>query len=162
MRKFFRFLASDFFISYIPTSIFSFKKNTGAGFLGTLVAVPFMFILPVNIAYYIFFLMVFTLAAIWICDKAKYQNVDDPKIIIDETAGYFYAMAFLPRTWPYLLAAFVIFRILDTIKPGFIKKFDEMKSPSGVVFDDIASGIVTCALIHASVFVFKYFNLFGF
>ena len=33
-------LATGLFISYLPPLVFSFKKNTGAGFLGTLMGIP--------------------------------------------------------------------------------------------------------------------------
>ena len=46
VQKIIRCLATGFFISYLPPLVFKFKKNTGAGFLGTLLAVPFMYILP--------------------------------------------------------------------------------------------------------------------
>ena len=44
MQKIINLLASGFYISYLPALVIPFKKNTGAGFLGTLLAVPFVFI----------------------------------------------------------------------------------------------------------------------
>ncbi len=146
MQKIINALASGFFISYLPALIIPFKKNTGAGFLGTLLAVPLIFILPTDFILYLVFLLVFWAACVWICAKAKlpgsYKGHDNPKIVIDEAAGYFTAMMFLPRTWPFVLAAFVLFRTFDTIKPWPVKNFDRMENPFGVVFDDVSAGLL--------------------
>jgi phosphatidylglycerophosphatase A len=70
---------------------------------------------------------------------------DDPGIVvIDEAIGYFAAMFLLPPTWGYILAAFIIFRALDIIKPWPASYFDkEVKNGFGIVMDDVAAGIYT-------------------
>ena len=159
MQKIINLLASGFYISYLPALIIPFKKNTGAGFLCTLLAVPVMFILPQNFLLYELFLLVFWLFSIWICDRAKlggkYKGHDNPRIVIDEMAGYFTAMAFLPRTWGYLLAAFIAFRFLDTTKPWPVSHFDKMPTAFGVVFDDVVAGLMANLLIHILVILFR-------
>ena len=67
MQTLIRMLATGFFISYLPPLVFKFKKNTGAGFLGTLVAVPFVFILPADYMLYLIFLLAFWAFAVYIC-----------------------------------------------------------------------------------------------
>lgn len=144
-------LATGFYISYLPALLIPFKKNTGAGFLGTLLAVPFMFILPKDFILYLVFLLAFWVFAVWVSARAKlggaYKGHDNPKIVIDEIAGYFTAMMFLPRAWPYLLSAFVLFRAFDTLKPWPVKNFDRMSNAFGVVFDDVAAGLLANILI---------------
>ena len=150
VQKIIRCLATGFFISYLPPLVFKFKKNTGAGFLGTLLAVPFMYILPQDGMLYLIFLLAFWAFAVYICKKVQFKGYtghDNPKIVIDEVAGYFTAMMFLPRAWPYLLAAFVLFRTFDTLKPWLVKTFDRMENAFGVVFDDVAAGLMTNILI---------------
>ena len=144
-------LASGFYISYLPAFVISFKKNTGAGFLGTLLAVPFVFLLPRDFILYLVFLLACWVFAVWICTRARlggtYKGHDNPRIVIDEVAGYFTAVMFLPRTWPYLLAAFVLFRTFDTVKPWPVKNFDRMPNAFGVVFDDVSAGLIANILI---------------
>lgn len=150
MQTLIRMLATGFFISYLPPLVFKFKKNTGAGFLGTLVAVPFVFILPADYMLYLIFLLAFWAFAVYICKKVQFKGYtghDNPKIVIDEMAGYFTAVLFLPRQWPYLLAAFVLFRTFDTLKPWAVKMFDRMENAFGVVFDDVAAGLMANILI---------------
>ena len=150
MQTLIRMLATGFFISYLPPLVFKFKKNTGAGFLGTLVAVPFVFILPADYMLYLIFLLAFWAFAVYICKKVQFKGYtghDNPKIVIDEMAGYFTAVLFLPRQWPYLLAACVLFRTFDTLKPWAVKMFDRIENAFGVVFDDVAAGLMANILI---------------
>lgn len=146
MQQIINALATGFFISYLPALVIPFKKNTGAGFLGTALAVPFVLLFPHHFVLYLPALAVFCIFCIWICKKARlggtFKGHDNPKIVIDEAAGYFTAMVLLPRTWPYLLAAFVLFRTFDTLKPWPVKYFDRMPNAFGVVFDDVAAGLL--------------------
>ena len=157
MQKIINALASGFYISYLPALVIPFRKNTGAGFLGTLLAVPFAIYLPTDFILYLVFLLAFWVFSVWICTKAKlpgtYTGHDNPKIVLDEVAGYFTAMLFLPRTWPYLVAAFVLFRIFDTLKPWPVCHFDRMPNAFGVVFDDVAAGLMANILIQLFIIV---------
>ena len=76
--------------------------------------------------------------------EQKYEVHDSREIVIDEVSGYVVAMALLPLTWPYLLSAFVIFRLLDGLKPFPIGWLDRrIGGGLGVVTDDIFAGMVT-------------------
>ena len=157
MQKIINLLASGFYISYLPALVIPFKKNTGAGFLGTLLAVPFVFLLPTDFILYLVFLLVFWVICVWVCGKAKlpgkYQGHDNPKIVLDEIAGYFTAMMFLPHTWPFIVASFVLFRTFDTLKPWPVSHFDRMPNAFGVVFDDVAAGLMANILIQIFIIV---------
>jgi phosphatidylglycerophosphatase A len=49
------------------------------------------------------------------------------------------------------VAAFVLFRILDAVKPWPIRIFDERVGGGfGVVIDDVIAGLVGCAMLHAA------------
>lgn len=150
MQLVLRALATGLFISYLPPIIFPFKKNTGAGFLGTLWGIPLVLLLPSDSFLYAISMLIFWVFAVYVCKKVQFKEYtghDNPKIIIDEVAGYVAAMAFLPRTWPYLLAAFVLFRTFDTLKPGPVKTLDQMHNAFGVVFDDVTAGLMANILI---------------
>ncbi len=138
------FLASGFFISYLPRKIIPFKKNTGAGFLGTVLALALVPLLPASDLNFGIFLALFLPFSIWMAQEASknYKTSDDPRIVIDEILGYWIAIAFLPRTATVLIAAFVIFRILDTLKPWPIKLSEKKFSGGfGIIMDDVIAGI---------------------
>lgn len=145
-----RALATGCFISYLPGLVIPFKKNTGAGFLGTLWGIPLVYVMPNDFLLYALCMLLFWAFAVWVCKKVQLKSEgghDNPKIVIDEIAGYVTAMLFLPRTWPYFLAAFVLFRTFDTLKPWLVKTFDRMENAFGVVFDDVAAGLMANILI---------------
>ncbi len=150
MQQVIRCLATGFFISYLPPLIFPFKKNTGAGFLGTLLGIPLVLLLPQDTVLYAICMLAFWAFAVMICKKVKFEGYvghDNPKIVIDEIAGYVAAMMALPRSGAYLVAAFVLFRTFDTIKPWPVNIFDRMANAFGVVFDDVAAGLMANILI---------------
>ena len=150
MQQVVRCLATGFYISYLPPLIFPFKKNTGAGFLGTLWGIPLVLLFPADTFLYSICMLAFWAFAVYICRKVQFKGYtghDNPKIVIDEVAGYIAAMAFLPRSAGYLAAAFVLFRTFDTLKPGPVKTFDKMQNAFGVVFDDVAAGLMANILI---------------
>ena len=157
MQIIWRAFATGFFISYLPALVIPFKKNTGAGFLGTLVGIQLVLIMPEDqILYSIGMLAVWAFAVV-VCKKVQFKGYaghDNPKIVIDEIAGYVTAMAFLPRTWPCLLAAFVLFRTFDTLKPWLVKTFDRMENAFGVVFDDVAAGLMANILVQIFILFF--------
>ena len=143
-------LATGLFISYLPSKIIKFKKNTGAGFLGTLWGIPLVLIAPEDPILYLIYMLVFWVLAVWVCKKVKFKGYtghDNPKIVIDEMAGYITAMAFLPHRWPYLLKTFILFRTFDTIKPALVKTFDKMENAFGIVFDDVTAGLLANVII---------------
>lgn len=150
MQLIYKALATGLFISYLPSKIINFKKNTGAGFLGTLWGIPLVLLFPQDPVLYLTAMLLFWVLAVWVCKKVKFKNYtghDNPKIVIDEIAGYITAMAFLPHTWPYLLAAFVLFRLFDTLKIGPVKTFDKMENAFGIVFDDVSAGLLANIVI---------------
>ena len=157
MQKVIRCLATGFFISYLPPLVFSYKKNTGAGFLGTLLGIPLVLCFPQDTLLYSVCMLAFWIFAVFVCKKVQFKGQtghDNPKIVIDEIAGYGAAMAFLPRSWEYLLAAFVLFRTFDTLKPWLVKTFDKMENAVGIVFDDVAAGLMANILIQLFIVFF--------
>ena len=160
MQIIWKALATGLFISYIPTRVIKFKKNTGAGFLGTLWGIPLVCIMPTDYILYAVFLLAIWIFAVIVCRKVTfpgYTGHDNPKIVIDEIAGYVTAMAFLPRSWGYFAAAFVLFRLFDTIKPLFVKTFDKMENAVGIVFDDVAAGLTANVLIQIWIIICTLF-----
>lgn len=155
MQIIYKALATGCFISYLPPLIFKFKKNTGAGFLGTLWGVLLVLFFPTDYMLYLIAMLAFWAFAIWICQQVKFAQQDDPRIVIDEIAGYITAMAFIPHTWGYLLAAFVLFRTFDTLKPGFVKTFDQLHNPLGIVFDDVCAGLMANILLQCFIILYK-------
>ncbi|MBO4675642.1 MAG: phosphatidylglycerophosphatase A [Elusimicrobiaceae bacterium] len=157
MQIIYKILATGLFISYLPPLVFKFKKNTGAGFLGTLWGIPLVLLFPKDYMLYFIAMLAFWALAVFVCQKVHLRGDrhDDPKIVIDEIAGYITAMAFIPRSWGYLIAAFVLFRTFDTLKPWFVKTFDSIKNAFGIVFDDVAAGLMANIALQLFIIFYK-------
>jgi phosphatidylglycerophosphatase A len=138
-----RFLASGFFISYLPAKLTGNKKFTGAGLAGTALALALLPLLPEDPALFAAFCLAFLPFSVWIADlaSASYATHDDPRIVIDEVIGYWTAILFMRRTPFNLAAAFVLFRALDTLKPWPIKKLETAVAGGfGIIIDDVLAG----------------------
>jgi phosphatidylglycerophosphatase A len=146
MRAVILFLASVAYIGYIPVA---------SGTFGSLAAIPlfwvFAFLRSLSVTAMLVVFGALVGGACWVAGRADayLQEHDSHKIVIDEVAGYVAATMFLLPTWKIALAAFLIFRALDVIKPfpaGYIDK--NWPGGYGVVFDDVVSGFYTNLVIH--------------
>jgi len=90
-------------------------------------------------------------AAIAVSEVAErtYGVKDSGKIVADEIAGFFVSMLFVPFRWPHIAAAFIIFRVMDVLKPPPIRRLQFLHGGWGVVIDDFLAGLITCLVVHA-------------
>jgi phosphatidylglycerophosphatase A len=72
------------------------------------------------------------------------MGTQDPGcIVIDEIAGILVAGAGLPFTAPFAVIVFVLFRMLDILKPFPVGWLDRhLKGGIGIVMDDVAAGML--------------------
>ena len=69
------------------------------------------------------------------------RGKDPGIIVVDEIVGMLVTLVAVPKTARYLIAAFILFRIFDIVKPFPIRKIEKLHSGWGIVFDDIIAGI---------------------
>ncbi|RPJ76944.1 MAG: phosphatidylglycerophosphatase A [Desulfobacteraceae bacterium] len=85
-------------------------------------------------------------AAVWAAGRAEalLGRRDAPAIVIDEIAGMMVALAGLPFTPFNAAAGFLVFRVMDIIKPFPARRIDaRMHGGAGIVLDDVVAGIYT-------------------
>lgn len=101
--------------------------------------------------------------AVPVCEAGeKYLGKTDPgEVNFDEFAvmpvcfaGLGEIIAASANTLYWLLAGFVLFRLFDIFKPLFIKKLQNLKGGWGVVADDFAAAVLTCACLWAAHWIF--------
>ncbi|MFT4061399.1 MAG: phosphatidylglycerophosphatase A [Edaphocola sp.] len=66
---------------------------------------------------------------------------DSSKVVIDEVAGMWVSLLWVPVQWGWLVAAFVFFRFFDIAKPLGIRRMEALKGGWGVMADDVLAGI---------------------
>lgn len=122
------------------------KSPKAPGTMGTLATIPLAALLIwAGPAYMMGFILLFTPVAVWAADRySTALGADDPQeIVIDEVLGFLITMTWLPMTWQAFLAGFLLFRLLDIMKPFPIGYLDKKLSGGfGVMADDIAAGIL--------------------
>ena len=77
-------------------------------------------------------------------------GVHDPGwVVVDEAAGMLLALAAVPADapWPWVLAAFLLFRLFDVAKCGPVGWADRRRGPVWVVLDDIIAGAMAAAVL---------------
>ncbi|SMF23313.1 phosphatidylglycerophosphatase A [Alteromonadaceae bacterium Bs31] len=122
------------------------------GTLGTLIAVPFWFVLALlPLPWYLLALVVAGLLGIHLCGYASNKlGVHDHKgIVWDEFVGFWLTMVAIPYSWQTLVAGFVLFRLFDMLKPWPISWVDKhVHGGFGIMIDDILAGIAAGACLH--------------
>jgi phosphatidylglycerophosphatase A len=142
--EFCAFFATDFYLGCLPRKLTGKPKTTGGGTLGTLLGLALMPLLPAGRAQYAVFLLAACAFAVLVAHKycADTGVEDDQRVVIDETVGYWTAVAWLPHHWPLLALAFGLFRAFDGLKPWPIRQVDDAVGGGlGVVLDDVLAGI---------------------
>lgn len=72
---------------------------------------------------------------------ARASRLKDPGfVVIDEVAGQWIALLFAPLSWKTLLAAFILFRGFDIVKPPPVRQLESLPEGIGIVIDDVAAG----------------------
>ena len=86
----------------------------------------------------------------FLCVRAHWMDLgakDPGVIVIDEVAGMFVSVLFLPRTLPVLATAFVLFRLFDIWKPFPARESQVFTGGIGVMLDDLIAGAYALVLI---------------
>ena len=74
---------------------------------------------------------------------------DSSRVVIDEVAGMWITLLFVPLTTPRLLVGLALFRIFDIAKPFYIRKMEQLPGGIGVMMDDVLAGIYANGLLQA-------------
>jgi phosphatidylglycerophosphatase A len=77
----------------------------------------------------------------------KHYGQDPGEVTIDEILGMWVSLLFLPKSLVVSVTAFFVFRILDIVKPFPARRFDSRPGGTGVMLDDVVSGVYTNLLL---------------
>jgi phosphatidylglycerophosphatase A len=139
-----------------PSGFLAFGFGSGLspfapGTMGTLVAVPFTFALKAlgEPGFWIALLLLFLLG-VFLCEQVsrKLGVHDHGGIVWDEMLGYWLSAAFVPLQWHWLLAAFLLFRFFDIVKPWPIGQIDsKVGGGFGIMIDDVVAALFTMVIL---------------
>lgn len=82
-------------------------------------------------------------AGIWAAGvAAQALGVKDPgSVVIDEAAGLMVSLIGIPFSWTAAIGAFLIFRVMDVLKPPPADRLERLPGGWGIVLDDVAAGL---------------------
>lgn len=86
----------------------------------------------------------------WVIERTEklWNTHDDGRIVIDEVLGQAIPLSFMAADWKVVLAAFVLFRFFDIVKPGPIGWADrKLPGAWGTLIDDVIAGIFAWAVL---------------
>lgn len=146
-----KMLGSGFFTGYLP------KVPGTWGSLAALI----IYLIPgfENPSFMIFMISLFIVIGVPIGDKFEKKYGKDPKeCTIDEVVGMWITLLFLPRKIWWIVTAFLIWRLMDIVKPFPARQFESIKGGWGIMLDDIMAGIYSFLSIQIIIYLFNYFS----
>ena len=94
------------------------------------------------------FLLLVSLISVYY--STSFFNEEDPQsIVIDEVLGMSIALFFIKEELSLMIIAFILFRLLDILKPSIIYYSQNLKQPYGILMDDILAGVFTALTLLA-------------
>src|SRR5262245_572287 len=140
-----KLLASYFYVGFAPIV---------PGTFGSLAAFSLYFPLLYfkSLPAYIATVLVVSAVGIWAATKAEADShiVDPSFVVIDEVAGQLITLFLVPFSWINIIAGFILFRILDIIKPFPGRQAENLHGGWGIMLDDIIAGIYGCLFMHGA------------
>lgn len=77
----------------------------------------------------------------------KEWGKDPRKIVVDEYTTLLLPLYFVPKRILPLVIVFVLFRLLDVIKPPPLRQLEKLSGAWGIMLDDLGAAIYTALII---------------
>lgn len=92
--------------------------------------------------------IVSTFVGVWAASVVARQlaSKDPQVVVIDEVAGFLVTMVPVHAvSWQAVVSGFVLFRVLDSLKPWPIRRAEKLPGGWGIVLDDVVAGVFGAA-----------------
>lgn len=73
---------------------------------------------------------------------------DPAEVTIDEVLGMWLSLFLLPKSLLVAATAFLVFRVMDIVKPFPAKHFDRSSGGFGIMMDDVVAGFYANIVVH--------------
>ena len=133
--------------------------GTAGALLALLLWVVGYLLLPFALLQVILAIMVllFTVLGIYTSGvMERYWGEDPSRVVVDEMVGVWIPLLVVPDGgWWYVLAAFVLFRLFDIVKPLGVRRMERFGGGVGIMMDDILAGVYSAVLLGAARFLME-------
>ena len=125
------FVATCGYLGYVPIAPGTFGSAAG---LAVFLAVRSTGSVTVELATIVILFAI----GIWSGTVAEHHfgGVDPGPIVLDEVVGMLITLALLPVTFTGAIVGFLVFRVLDVVKPWPSRRFEQLPGGLGVMADD--------------------------
>ena len=142
---------------FLATGLYVGKVPLAPGTFGSILGLPLCFLLDkIQLSAAIAAVLLIIALATWIADAAEriLGRPDPGCIVIDEIAGMAVTLIGLPFNPTTVAVGFILFRILDILKPFPIRVIDKrLPGGLGIVADDVIAGIFSNFLLRILLFI---------
>ena len=134
-------VATFFGIGYLPYCPGTWASAAGVGL--------YFFLRSTSVIFYLGATVMLMVIGFLCCSRAEeiFRKKDSHYIIIDEVAAMVAVLFFVPQDMLSIGAAFIVFRIIDILKPYPIKKIEQLSGSWGIMIDDIVAGVYTVVFV---------------
>lgn len=77
-------------------------------------------------------------------------SVDPAPVVIDEVMGMLMTLFLVPVNWMGMLAGFLVFRVLDIVKPYPARALERLPGGLGIMADDAMAAVYANLMLHAA------------
>ncbi len=147
------------FIKLIASGLYSGYSPIVPGTTGTVPAwlIAFFFIGDNPLVLFVTFVAT-SFVSVWSATLAEdIYGHDSKKIVMDEWAGMFLTLMFVPFSLTNYLIAFVAFRVFDVLKIPPASQAERLPKGWGVTMDDVVAGLQACFCTHLIIFLMGRF-----
>lgn len=138
-----KIISTFFYLGYLP-----FIPGTFASIAG----VVLFYLIKDSVFMHPLLTLLFIILGLLVTTEAEkiFNKKDARCIVIDEISGMLLALLFIPYDIRLIIVAFILFRILDALKPYPANKLQTMKGSIGIMGDDIVAGLYTNIILQVA------------
>ena len=85
--------------------------------------------------------------------ERHFGTTDPGPGVIDEVVGMLITLFLLPSSWAVIVIGFLVFRVLDVIKPYPADRLERLHGGLGMMTDDVMSAVYSNLVLHALVWI---------
>ncbi|MBZ4219196.1 MAG: phosphatidylglycerophosphatase A [Chlorobium sp.] len=148
-----KLLSTCFGIGFFPAA---------PGTVTSIVAVLCYFFIPVlhNPLLLLFLVLLCSGAGIWAGGVMEEYYGEDPSVVtIDELAGQWLALVFLPEGIVPMVLSLLFFRFFDIAKPGSVDALQRLPGGWGIMLDDLLAGFFANISVRVLLLLLSLFHL---
>jgi len=113
------------------------------GTVGSAVGLLLWWALPQAVSVHVFVIVLLFVLGSWGGSVAEhhFQKTDPGEVVADEVMGMLITLLMIPVGWKGALAGFLLFRLLDVVKPPPANWLERLPGGAGIMADDAMAAI---------------------